>query len=149
MLARLILLFVVTPVVELWLLLRIGGAVGVLPTLALVFGTGVVGATLARSQGIKAFRDFQQSLGSGRVPGQALLDGVCILVGGAFLLTPGLLTDVLGFSLVLPPTRRLIQRRIQRRVEEGIQDGTIQAVVISTSPHPAARHVDVERGSDG
>ncbi len=148
MLARLILLFVVTPVVELWLLLRIGAAIGVPLTLALVFGTGVVGATLARSQGVRAFRDFQRSLAEGRVPGQALLDGVCVLVGGAFLLTPGLLTDLLGFSLVLPPTRKLIQRRIKRRVEEGIEAGSIQAVVIATTPHPSGRDGEVARGPD-
>jgi len=134
MLTRLILLFVALPVLELWLLLQIGGRVGLWPTLALVFATGVVGATLARAQGMKVLLDFQKATAEGRMPGQAMLDGVSVLVGGAFLLTPGLLTDIFGFSLVIPFTRRLIQRHIQRRVERAMQDGTLQATVISTIP---------------
>ena len=134
MLTRLILLFVVLPILELWLLLRIGDTVGLWPTLALVFATGVVGASLARAQGMKVLLDFQKATAEGRMPGQALVDGVSVLIGGAFLLTPGLLTDLFGFSLIIPFTRRYIQRKVQRRFERALQDGTVQATVISTAP---------------
>jgi len=136
MFSRLVLLFVVLPIVELWLLLRIGSEVGLLPTLALVFATGVVGATLARAQGMKVFLQFQGQMASGRIPGQALMDGISILVGGAFLLTPGILTDLFGFSLVLPFTRRFIQRQLRKRFDRAVADGTLQATIISSGPHP-------------
>ena len=68
--------------------------------------TGVTGAWLARTEGLRVIFSFQEELVSGRLPGQAMLDGICVLVGGAFLLTPGVITDLLGFSLMLPFTRR-------------------------------------------
>lgn len=127
-LGRLALLFVIVPILELMLLIQLGQVVGLVPTLLLVMFTGVTGAWLARAEGMRVFFQFQKELASGRLPGQALLDGICVLIGGAFLLTPGVLTDLTGFSLLFPPTRRWIQRRIRARMERGIADGTIRVV---------------------
>ncbi|MFW6206820.1 MAG: FxsA family protein, partial [Gemmatimonadota bacterium] len=115
-LGRLALLFVVVPLVELAFLIQVGRWVGIWPTVGLVFLTGILGATLARAEGLRTLWSFQQELASGKLPGQPLLDGLCILVGGALLLTPGFVTDLAGFSLLLPPTRRLLQRGMKRRL---------------------------------
>ncbi len=132
--ARLALLFVVVPIVELVILIQLGRAVGLGPTVALVILTGVGGAMLARAEGLRVLLRFQRELAEGRLPGQSLLDGVCILVGGAFLLTPGILTDVAGFVLLLPPTRRVVQRIVRRRLERRIADGTIRVVTARFGP---------------
>ncbi len=126
LLARLALLFVLVPVLELMLLIQLGQVVGLLPTLALVVLTGVVGAMLARAEGLRVLWAFQQEVAAGRLPGQALQDGISVLVGGAFLLTPGVLTDVVGFSLLLPPSRRWIQARFRRSLEGSIQEGSVR-----------------------
>ena len=129
-LGRLALLFVVVPIVELVLLIQLGQVVGLWPTLALVVFTGVTGAALARAEGLRVFFSFQSELAKGRLPGQALLDGISVLVGGAFLLTPGILTDVAGFSLLLPVTRRWLQRRVRAGLERRIKEGTINVVTM-------------------
>ena len=130
LLGRLALLFVIVPIVELMLLIQLGQIVGLAPTLLLVVATGVTGAWLARAEGMRAFFRFQRELASGRLPGQALLDGLSMLVGGAFLLTPGVLTDVFGFSLLFPVTRRWIQRRVRASLERRIRDGRVQVVAM-------------------
>jgi UPF0716 protein FxsA len=129
MLARLALLFIIVPLLELVILVQLGRAVGLWPTLGLVIVTGVLGAALARAEGLRTLRRFRAELGAGRVPGGALLDGLAVLVGGAFLLTPGLLTDVTGFALLLPPTRRLIQARIRRALERRLASGELRVFV--------------------
>lgn len=126
MFARLALLFILVPLAELALLVRLGQLLGLWPTLGVVAATGVVGAALARSQGLRAVRRIQSELSAGRMPGTALLDGAAILVGGAFLLTPGLLTDVAGFLLLLPPTRRWLRVRLRRALERRVETGDVQ-----------------------
>ena len=128
LLGRLALLFVVVPLIELVLLIQLGQVVGLWPTLGLVVMTGVMGAALARAEGLRVLFQFQRELASGRLPHQALLDGISVLIGGAFLLTPGILTDVVGFSLLFPLTRRWIQRRVRERLERGLKEGTIRVV---------------------
>ena len=127
-LGKLALLFVIVPILELMLLIEVGQAVGLLPTLLLVLATGVGGAILARAEGIRVLMQFQRELASGRLPGQALLDGVSVLIGGAFLLTPGILTDVLGFSLLFPLTRRAFQAAGRRYLQGQIAAGTVRVV---------------------
>lgn len=129
LLGRLALLFVVVPILELILLIQIGQWVGLVPTLALVLLTGLGGAMLARAEGLRVFFQFQRELASGRLPGQSLLDGISVLIGGAFLLTPGVLTDAVGLSLLFPVTRRWIQRRVKARLERRIADGSIRVMV--------------------
>lgn len=129
-LGRLALFFIVVPILELVLLIQLGQVVGLWPTLGLVIFTGVTGAALARLEGLRVLYQFQAELAAGKLPGQALLDGISVLVGGAFLLTPGILTDLAGFALLFPPSRRWIQRRVRRRLERGMAEGTIRVVTM-------------------
>jgi UPF0716 protein FxsA len=147
-LGRLALLFVVVPVVELMLLVRLGQIVGLMPTLALVLLTGFTGAWLARAEGMRVFFQFQRELASGRLPGQAMLDGISVLVGGAFLLTPGVLTDFVGLSLLFPPTRRWLQSRARKRLESGIADGTVRVVTMGSWGASDFRSPSAPRGMD-
>ncbi len=129
-LSRLAILFILLPIVELMLLIRIGEWVGLWPTLALVVVTGATGAALARAEGMRVFWQFQQELAQGRVPGRPLQDGIAVLLGGAFLLTPGILTDITGFALLFKPTRRWIQARVRRSLEQRLRAGTIRLTVM-------------------
>ncbi|MEJ2678347.1 MAG: membrane protein FxsA [Gemmatimonadota bacterium] len=125
MLFRLFLLFVGLPLVELGLLVEMGRWIGLLPTLALVFTTGAVGAALARHEGFHVWIDIQHELQQGRMPVANMLDGFMILIGGVLLLTPGLITDLLGLSLLLPVTRRFYKNRLRRRLERMMQSGQV------------------------
>lgn len=130
LLGRLALLFVIVPILELMLLIELGQIVGLTPTLLLVLLTGVGGAILARAEGLRVFFQFQRELAAGRLPGQAMLDGIAVLIGGAFLLTPGILTDLVGFSLLFPLTRRWIQGRVRTRLEAQIADGHVRVITM-------------------
>jgi UPF0716 protein FxsA len=128
---RLLLLFVAVPAVELILLVEIGQRVGTLNTLALIVGTGVVGASLARRQGTSTFARLRRGLAEGRSPAVPIIDGVLILVAAAFLVTPGVLTDAVGFLLLIPMSRRLIRRNLKRRFERAIRTGAVGVAVAS------------------
>ena len=143
---RLALLFVLVPVIELMLLIRMGQILGFWPTVAFVLLTGWAGAVLARLEGMRILTQLQQELAAGRIPGQAILDGASVLVGGAFLLAPGVLTDITGLALLFPPTRRLIQRWVRRRIEQGIEDGSIR--VMTMTPGRGAEPREHHRGLD-
>ena len=117
MFLRLLLLFTTVPLVELAVLLWIGRHIGVLPTVLLIFLTGVLGATLARHQGLTAWQRLQAALAAGRLPGRELVEGFLILLAGAVLLTPGVLTDAAGFLLLVPPVRRWIVRQARARLQ--------------------------------
>ncbi len=110
MLGILILLFCVVPFVELWLLLTVAHQTSPLFTLLLVVGTGIVGASLARWQGFQVLRRIERESSAGRMPATALVDGAMILAAGLLLLTPGILTDLFGFSLLIPPVRAIYRR---------------------------------------
>ena len=123
---RLLLLFTLVPIVELAALIEIGQHLGVLPTVALVLATGALGAALARREGIQAFHRLRESIGQGSFPGEAILDGVLILGGGLLLLTPGILTDLLGFSALFPHTRYFIKCNLKAAIERRIRSGSIR-----------------------
>ncbi len=106
----LILLFIVLPLAELWLIIELGGLIGIWPTLALLFLDSVLGAVLLKSQGTAAWRRFQVALGEARVPAKEVYDGAAIVFGGALLLTPGFITDIVGFALLIPPSRAALRR---------------------------------------
>jgi UPF0716 protein FxsA len=125
---KLLFLFIVVPAVELILLIKLGGLIGLFPTVAIIFFTGALGATLARWQGLSVIRQIQTQMAQGQLPANALFDGVIILLAGALLLTPGFLTDIVGFLSLVPGVRNMIKRGIQKRVEKSIQHG--DAVVI-------------------
>jgi len=107
--AKLLLLFTVVPIVELVLLLEVGRRIGTAATLLLILVTGVVGAVLARRQGVAALGHIRAELAGGQIPGPTIVDGVLILVAGALLITPGILTDIAGFLCLVPATRRSIR----------------------------------------
>ena len=111
----LILLFIVVPIVELWVILQVGGAIGALPTIALLIADSILGSWLLRRQGRQAWMAFSQALAEGRVPARETADGALIIFGGALLLTPGFCTDAFGLLLLLPPTRAVIRRFALRR----------------------------------
>ncbi|MHB8765142.1 MAG: FxsA family protein [Deferrisomatales bacterium] len=123
MFPRVVLLFTVVPALELYVLLQVGARVGAANTFLLIVATGVVGAYYARLQGFRVVQRLQASLGEGRMPGDELLDGALLLLGGALLVTPGFLTDLAGLSLVFPPTReawkRAVAEWLRRKVERG------------------------------
>ena len=132
MLFRLFCAFVLVPLLELALLIRIGTIVGAWPTLALVVGTGLLGAALARREGTRALLALQRDLAEGRLPARSLVAGASVLVGGAFLLTPGVLTDLAGLFLLLPVTRQLAFRWVRRRMEAGLATGAVRFTVWGT-----------------
>jgi len=106
----LFLMFIAVPLIELALLIKIGEVIGILATVGLVIITAVIGVSLLRMQGVIALRKAQESLQAGRPPIDSVVEGVCLLVAGAFLLTPGLLTDAVGFLLLVPQIRSAIAR---------------------------------------
>lgn len=127
--ARLLLLFVLVPIAELALLIEIGRHVGLLPTLGLIVATGVLGTWLARRQGLGVLAQVRGEMAAGRLPAGALVDGALILVAGAVLMTPGVLTDAFGFFCLVPAGRRLLKRSIQRRLEAAVRRGRAAAAV--------------------
>ena len=114
---RLLVLFTIVPLAELYLLLQVGSLLGVGLTILLVVGTGVVGAYLARLEGWRTLRQMQENLHNGIAPTGELIDAALILGAGLLLITPGIMTDVVGFSLLFPPTRAALKRAIRRRLE--------------------------------
>ena len=130
MLFRLFLLFTLIPVIELALLVEVGGRIGVAPTIAVVLGTGAAGAWLARSQGLRALQRLQEAVRTAQFPGEEIFDGILILAGGLLLLTPGFLTDILGFCALVPGSRYLLKTLVKSRVRGRMQnprDGAVHA----------------------
>lgn len=125
----LVLLFVVVPIAELSLLIRIGSMIGVLDTVLLVLLTGVCGAVMVRAAGLQCLWRIRQSVAQGRVPADELLNGLCILIAGAFLITPGLITDSVGVLLLLPPTRDAAERAAVRLVRKKINRDDISTTI--------------------
>jgi UPF0716 protein FxsA len=134
--ARLLLLFTLVPALELALLIVIGREIGVLPTLGIILATGFAGAWLARREGLRTWREFRSSVSSGALPGDALQQGLAILVGGALLLTPGVLTDIAGMVLLLPVTRQAIVRAARRRLEAKLLEQSTRVELRSWSRQP-------------
>ena len=113
----LLLLFVAIPLAEIYLLLEIGGIIGAVPTIGLVVLTAVIGAALVRAQGFSTIMRIRRNLDAGEIPAVAMIEGAFLLLAGALLLTPGFLTDTIGFGCLIPPLRQtLIVRFIETRV---------------------------------
>lgn len=147
-------LFVLAPIIEMALLIWVGNRVGLLPTLGLVVSTGLLGAYLLRREGRRVLLSARQDIATGKVPAQAAMVGVAIAVGGAFLLTPGVLTDVLGVALLLPPSRAWMVRGIRKRIEAMIAEGRVQVMTWGVGgvggtgapgPRPPGRSEDDDR----
>jgi UPF0716 protein FxsA len=110
----LVLIFIVLPIAELYVIIKVGEAIGVLPTIALLILDSFLGAALLRSQGRAAWRRFNRTLAEGRVPTREVFDGAMVILGGAFLITPGFITDVIGLLLLIPPTRAIFRGIVAR-----------------------------------
>jgi UPF0716 protein FxsA len=121
---KLLLLFIIVPIVELILLIQLGGIIGTWPTIGVIVVTGTLGASLARWQGLSVLRQIQTEVAAHRLPAGSLVDGVIILMAAALLVTPGLLTDIFGFLCLVPGLRRVIKRQLRRRFERAIVDGS-------------------------
>jgi UPF0716 protein FxsA len=126
---RLLLLFVVVPAVELALLIEIGSRIGTAATLGIIVATGMIGAALARQQGLGVLRRLQEETSAGRLPTDALIDGAFLLVAGALLVTPGVLTDVVGFLCLVPGFRNVVKREVRKRLERAVLDGRVEVHV--------------------
>jgi UPF0716 protein FxsA len=130
-LLALVALFIAVPLAELYVILQVGEWIGAVPTILLLAADSVLGSLLLRSQGRAVWRRFNQALQQGAMPHREVQDGVLVIFGGAFLITPGFITDVLGLLMLLPPTRaairrlamRAISRRLRLRVESAQERG--------------------------
>jgi UPF0716 protein FxsA len=109
MLAILVVIFIVLPIAELYVIIQVGEAIGAIPTIAILILDSIVGAWLWRHQGRAAWRRFNAALQEGRVPAREVLDGTLVIFGGALLITPGFISDVVGIFLLLPPTRAVVR----------------------------------------
>ena len=132
MLPILIILFTVVPALEFYLLFKIGSSIGAGITLLIIIVTGVVGAALAKAQGLTIFRKVQSELAQNKLPGKQIIHGFIVFGGGLLLLTPGFITDILGFCMVIPGTRHLIVEFVKRYFERGIANGNIQFMNMSS-----------------
>ena len=110
----LVLIFIVLPVAEIYVIIRVGEAIGVLPTIALLILDGFLGAALLRHQGRAAWRRFNEAIAAGKVPAREVFDGAMVIMGGAFLISPGFITDVIGLLLLIPPSRAMFRGLVTR-----------------------------------
>jgi UPF0716 protein FxsA len=115
MLPLLLLIFLIVPIAELFVIIQVGELIGVWWTIALLIADSILGTLLMRAQGRSAWRRFNQAVSTGRVPAREVLDGGLVIFGGALLLTPGFLSDILGALLLLPPTRAIVRGILVRR----------------------------------
>ncbi len=117
--------FIIMPFIELTLLLKIHEHIGTFYTLGIVISTGIIGAFLAKAQGIMIISKIQQEVAKGRMPAPYLIDGVMILIAGILLITPGLITDTIGFSLLIPPIRFSIRMYMRKIIEDKLRNGSM------------------------
>ena len=115
----LFLLFIVFPIAELYVIIRVGSSIGFLNTLGLIVLVAVLGSWLVKREGMRVWRKFSDSVSQGRVPTREIVDGVLILAAGALLLTPGFLTDVIGVLALFPPTRAVFRTMLLKRAQRG------------------------------
>jgi UPF0716 protein FxsA len=136
MLLPLVLLFIAVPIAELAVIIQVGQAIGVWWTIGLLIADSILGSWLMRHQGRTAWRRFNETVAAGRVPAREVIDGALVIFGGALLLTPGFLTDILGLILLLPPSRAVVRKIAARRLQH-------RMVVAAARPRPP-RGYDVE-----
>ena len=144
----LVILFIVVPLVELYVIIQVGQWIGALPTIALLLLDSILGAALLRHQGRAAWWRFNQALAERRVPHREVFDGVMVIFGGALLLTPGFITDVFGLLCLIPPSRALIRRLLSvvalRRFRAGQRVVFWTADRVGSRPRPRRSSYDVE-----
>lgn len=121
----LLFLLIVVPMLELAVLLLSGKTIGVISTLLIIIITGILGAYLAKQQGMETIRKAQEQLHYGEIPGESIVDGICILIGGILLLVPGFITDIVGFLLLIPKSRHAFKRQLKKMFQKWIDRGNI------------------------
>ncbi|HEX2125972.1 MAG TPA: FxsA family protein [Thermoleophilaceae bacterium] len=146
-LAVLLVVFIVVPLLELYVILQVGDAIGVLPTLALLVADSLLGSYLLKSQGRQVWRRFNEATAAGRIPHSEIIDGVLIIFGGAFLITPGFLTDIVGLLFLLPPTRAAFRRTVRRGIERGTVWGRVGGAAVRAGQ--ARRETRTQNGVPG
>lgn len=134
-------LFIVMPIIEIALLLRVGDAVGWVPTLLIVIATAIVGSAMLRQQGLATLNKARQRMDAGEMPAQQLLEGILIMIGGVLLLTPGFVTDALGFVCLIPFTRQWLAIKLSARAIVGFS-----AANQAGAPRPASHSGQASRG---
>jgi UPF0716 protein FxsA len=107
-----VILFIVVPVIELWLILQVGEMIGVVPTIILLLLDSLLGAWLVKNQGGAVWRNFRAAVDAGRIPANEAVDGFLVILGGTLLLVPGFLSDIVGILLIAPPSRKLLRSRV-------------------------------------
>jgi len=123
--SRLLILLIVVPVVELYILIEIGQQIGAFTTIGIIVLTGIIGAYLVKNQGFMILRKIQHDLSQGILPGDSLLQGIIILAGGIFLLTPGFITDIIGFIFLIPISREIVKKYLLIWLKRKIDSGNI------------------------
>ncbi len=118
-------LFLIIPIVEIFILIKSGEIIGIFPTIILVILTAVIGAALLRQQGLSTLARFQKNMSQGKLPAQELVEGILLAVGGALLMTPGFVTDTIGFLCLLPFSRKLMATTIIKKSAEKVKSGVI------------------------
>ena len=126
MIGRLLFLFILVPLLELYILIKIGGYLGAFPTVALVVFMALLGIVLARFEGLRTLQQIRHSLAQGIVPAEEMVDGVLIFIGGILLIIPGVLTDLFALVLLIPYTRTIFKRWLRRRFDRMIASGTVR-----------------------
>jgi UPF0716 protein FxsA len=139
-LAPLLVLFIIVPIAEIYVIIQVGQAIGALPTIALLIADSIIGSWLLRSQGRAVWRRFNAQLSAGRPPAREVLDGALVIFGGALLLAPGFLTDILGIVLLLPPTRAVVRRILVHNARSRV----VMRVAGDMGGRRARREYDVE-----
>lgn len=122
-LLALIAIFIVLPLAELYVILKVGDAIGAVWTILLLAADSLLGSLLLRSQGRSVWRRFNTALTEGKMPHREVMDGVLVIFGAAFLITPGFITDIIGLLLLVPPTRALVRSRVVRRLGRRVMVG--------------------------
>lgn len=119
---KLLIIFATVPLIELALLIKIGEFIGIIPTIIIVGSTGIIGITLARRQGYQVIKKIKNNIELGKLPADDLIGGVLILIGGTMLLTPGILTDITGFSLIFPISRSIFVKIAKKKIKQYIDN---------------------------
>ncbi|MCB9627613.1 MAG: FxsA family protein [Sandaracinaceae bacterium] len=130
--AKFVLLFTLVPLIELYLLLYLGRVLGFWTTVGIVLATGLLGAALAKSQGRRVIASWQEALAGGSMPAEGVLGGVLVLIGGVLLVTPGVFTDLVGLSLLVPVTRAFWAKHLRAWLEKRVQSGDVQVMSMSS-----------------
>ena len=120
---KLLILFIIVPVIELYILIEVGKKIGSLSVIGIIILTGILGAYLVKSQGFMILKKIQNDIDEGILPGNSLIQGAIILAGGILLLTPGFITDIVGFIFLMPFTRKVVKNYLLKWLKGKIKEG--------------------------